>query len=466
MSTKPKTAYVPPHRRKRNDDGVATISSSSSSEPQTLTSKPSGSQAEESVTAKLRTSHEPYQRSVTTSSRRDHYGDSSSSRHQKDAIVDGDGHEIHSFEDDISLPQFTRICCINLREREDRWETFRKRMRSALRIHDDTNTTITTTRSWSGVGVGVGVGGHFNSHTKAARDFFQKVERFEAVNGSEVLTQLSKEGERSSYDNDGEDNELPRLEWDATQNSLYDRHVQPPYTKMMSPGEVGCAMSHIRLWKQIVAAVAVEPNNNNDDSDDKDFTMLILEDDATFYTKKISNRQNHHQRGWHGQENDRSHNQNQNGIDFIYALSAAWKVLPSDWDILYLGFSDRGERHYVDPVTTTVVDGEHKDYDHRHSDPSSRSARDQNNDTIHVTTYKPTYGFHTHAYVLKSRSASVLVSNLPVSGPLDVWLADNQWFGLNVYCAVVDGEGWKNTGANLISQRRHDTKSDIRQSGR
>ena len=49
---------------------------------------------------------------------------------------------------------------------------------------------------------------------------------------------------------------------------------------------------------------------------------------------------------------------------------------------------------------------------------------------------------------------------------VDVWLADNEWFGLNIYCCVVANEGWHGQGASLISQRRHDTKSDIAQSGR
>ena len=51
-------------------------------------------------------------------------------------------------------------------------------------------------------------------------------------------------------------------------------------------------------------------------------------------------------------------------------------------------------------------------------------------------------------------------------GPVDVWLADNNWFGLNVYCAVVANEGYNNEGAFLISQQRHKSDSDIRQSGR
>lgn len=80
--------------------------------------------------------------------------------------------------------------------------------------------------------------------------------------------------------------------------------------------------------------------------------------------------------------------------------------------------------------------------------------------------FRPTYGFHTHAYALTKSAAETLLQNGPVCGPLDVWLADNEWFGLNVYCGVVANEGYNKEGALLISQRKHDTKSDIVQSGR
>ena len=104
---------------------------------------------------------------------------------------------------------------------------------------------------------------------------------------------------------------------------------------------------------------------------------------------------------------------------------------------------------------------------------SSSSSSASSSSTIKI--FRPEYGFHTHAYVLTKKAAATLLQNLPVCGPLDVWLADNQWFGLNVYCCckVVDhhrynyGKKYNHHGTtNLISQRRHDTNSDIVQSGR
>ena len=281
--------------------------------------------------------------------------------------------------------------------------------------------------------------------------FCGKVERFAAVDGKEVLP------------------ENVTLEWDATQNAQYDKHIQPPMTKQMTPGEVGCAMSHVQLWKELAEMETRESDTN----------MLILEDDAILYQPKSKRRrQSPHKANYGkpgtGRNGDSTlHNNwrtNSSSLDappleetlddsmdeeserirsimstdtpgFIPALLDVWKILPEDWDILYLGFSDRGERRYIAKGTRT---------------------------SLPVALFRPTYGFHTHAYALGQRAARVLLEQLPVQGPLDVWLADNQWFGLNVYCAVVeDGTSFKGKlGAQLISQQRHNTKSDIGMSGR
>ena len=267
--------------------------------------------------------------------------------------------------------RFTQIYCINLRRREDRWKTFSSRMRSALGESD--------------------------------RNFIEKVKRFDAVDGNKVINEIGEES----------DEKMPKIGWDASKNALYDRHIQPPLTKHMTPGEVGCAMSHIKLWKLLL------------ESQESNATMLILEDDAIFYSKKKVN----------------PRYANRRNLGFTDALSSVYKILPSDWDILYLGFSDRGERKYIQNHTDERL-------------------------SVDVRIFRPEYGFHTHAYVVTKSAASTLLSNLPVNGPLDVWLADNEWFGLNIYCCVVANEGWHGQGASLISQRRHDTKSDIAQSGR
>lgn len=289
--------------------------------------------------------------------------------------------------------KFTRICCINLKQRPDRLRRFGSRMKSAL-------------------------------GDKGAL-FIEKVERFDAVDGAEIMAQGMEEMIADEL--------LPRVDWDASKNALYDRHIQPPMTKQMTAGEVGCAMSHARLWKQVA------------DSKEEECIMLILEDDAQFYKGKQQGSSSRHddsgstrKQGTFG--TDRRHNRTTPG--FPEALSSTWQLLPSDWDILYLGFSDRGERHYV------------------------QSKQEAEKDMpIQIQLFRPTYGFHTHAYALTKHAASTLLKNLPISGPVDVWLADNEWFGLNVYCSVVANEGWQGLGANLVAQLKHPS-SNIQQSGR
>jgi GR25 family glycosyltransferase involved in LPS biosynthesis len=289
----------------------------------------------------------------------------------EDFFTSGDAEDIESLCD-----AFTLVYCINLRRRADRWETFSRRMQSSL--------------------------------GKRCQRFIDKVERFDAIDGATLL--------ETSENQDVDDKDFPQMDWDATKNALYDRKIQPPMNKRMTPGEVGCAMSHTKLWRLL------------EESRDARDTMLILEDDAIFFNKET--------REFSKRAGERTRT-------FVEAFTSLWSILPSDWDILYLGFSSRGDRMRV--VT---------------------SPAGFRNGPIEVTLFRPTYGFHTHAYALTKAAASKLLSNGPPSGPVDVWLADNEWFGLKVVCAVVANEGYNREGASLISQRRHDTNSDIGMSGR
>ena len=270
---------------------------------------------------------------------------------------------------------FTKVYCINLKEREDRWNSFQLNAKK--------------------------------SFGKRGEAFMDKITRFDAVHGADLLEAIE------NGDCDIPSTEVPfRRDWDATKNALYDRHIEPPMRKRLSAGEIGCAVSHVKLWRKFL------------DSTDEIATMLILEDDAIFYqgSKKA------------GHKGEKS---------FYTIFSSLIRQLPHDWDILYLGFSDRGERI---PVKVTNSNSLTKYED--------------------VMIFKPEYGFHTHAYALTKKAAQVLLQNLPVIGPIDVWLADNQWFGLNVYCSIVKNEGWKGSGAYLVSQKKYQNDSNIDSSGR
>jgi hypothetical protein len=117
----------------------------------------------------------------------------------------------------------TRVCCINFDRRTNRWKSFQKQ---ALRV---------------------------------GPSFSNKVERFSAVDGNQLLV------ENGNFLGD------VQMEWDATINASYSRKATPGKRAML-PGEVGCALSHVALWREL-AEINGDPRTT---------TMLILEDDSVF----------------------------------------------------------------------------------------------------------------------------------------------------------------------------------------
>eukprot|EP00979_Chaetoceros_neogracilis_P001353 scaffold233_cov198-Chaetoceros_neogracile.AAC.17 len=199
--------------------------------------------------------------------------------------------------------------------------------------------------------------------------------------------------------------------------------------------------------------------------------MLVLEDDAIFYKQ-------HKTSSWKAAAaRDPYHGQHSGKVpscSFLDAFSSLWDcltVVPDDDDfgIVYLGFSARGEKYWVhnNCSNRSSSSSNNNNSNNNNSNNHSHVAKTEESSSIKVNLFRPTYGFHTHAYIISKTAARILLENLPVVGPLDVWLADNQWFGMeNIFCAVVANEGWKGEGAALVSQRKYDTRSDIRQSGR
>lgn len=260
-------------------------------------------------------------------------------------------------------PVHCTICCINLRRRPDKWQRLET---AASRVSDA---------------------------------FLENIRRFDAIDGHEILSKGMLPDAQVS------------LDWDSTINARYSPKVTPGL-RNVTAGEIGCALSHIALWRQLV-----EQNG-------EDHCMLILEDDVEFTSHRGTSR-------------------------FRAAFKNAWEQLPSGWGLLYLGFSSRGERIVLEQQ-------------------NDNNGRDRMNPKVEL--YKPEYGYHTHAYVITKSAASVLLSHLPVRGPLDVWLSDNQWFDIPVYCAVISGEGWRREdgtyeGAVLVRQSRGSgMTSDVPQS--
>ena len=216
--------------------------------------------------------------------------------------------------------------------------------------------------------------------------------RFEAVDGAAV----------------GNGDDFDPL-WDATRNAEWDRHVAPGLRRATA-GERGCALSHVALWRKAV---------------DTEGWLLITEDDCRFDKRWTPG-----------------------------SPAYLWRNhVPSDAELVYLGFSDRGEREYVAGTGDQV--------------------------------FRPTYGFcvlpcrnswwrwrltranaGTHCYAIRGAAARKFLDALPVAGPVDVWLADNNWFGAQVYCVIQPGGGWQNTGRWLANQETKPGEADVRQSSR
>ncbi|CAJ1964965.1 unnamed protein product [Cylindrotheca closterium] len=232
----------------------------------------------------------------------------------------------------------------------------------------------------------------------------RKLERWEAIDGSLLLTHVPP----------SEEQEECQMEWDASQNAKYDPHIQPPMMKRCTMGEVGCTLSHVAAWKEFCVLDDSAGGDGNGAS-----TMLILEDDAIFHPT------------------------------FLSSFSKMWKLVPEDWDMFYLGFCNVG------PTTPVVTASSVKKNDPTNEDPRRQEEQGQQPDFTTISIVRPSYGFYTHAYALRTRGAQKLLSQLPVVGPIDTWLADNSWFGMNVYLGVMG------RSTCIIGQQRKDLKNDI-----
>lgn len=113
--------------------------------------------------------------------------------------------------------------------------------------------------------------------------------------------------------------------WDTSPNVVYQRirsirkgwddlHTYHERVLELSPGERGCAASHIKAWRQCLANGSEEP-------------LLVIEDDAAPMP------------------------------DFASILKRALAVLPSDAHILYLGYSQAA--HWRREISADVVEAEY-----------------------------------------------------------------------------------------------------------
>lgn len=102
------------------------------------------------------------------------------------------------------------------------------------------------------------------------------------------------------------------LFYDTEENAKWDPSIRWMRSLRLTGGEVGCIVSHMRLWQRVAA--------------ERHESAIIFEDDATLAT------------------------------DFVPRLSKAQRSLPADWDLLYLGYilPTGGLLHRVDDALYKV----------------------------------------------------------------------------------------------------------------
>ena len=170
-----------------------------------------------------------------------------------------------------------------------------------------------------------------------------------------------------------------QIEWDTTINSLYDPMIKNPGVVKMTDGEIGCALSHIRVWKKYQ-----EMGVNS---------VLVLEDDALFINS------------------------------FKEITELLWDLKPENWDIIFFSFTNAGKKLAI-----------HNRY-----------------------FYKPEYGFELVGYCVSKKGLDKLVSLLPVTAPVDVWLSEN-FHKLNVWALEPRVINQKQMGNGDINYSSHQAR--------
>jgi GR25 family glycosyltransferase involved in LPS biosynthesis len=264
--------------------------------------------------------------------------------------------------------------------------------------------------------------------------YMPTLQRWEAVNGIQFVT--DKESILLPTNN------IVQPQWDTTRNAVYDTNVTTGIQQTMTAGEMGCAASHVQLWQHLVQSdESTFPTTDatTTNKHHKMTQMLIVEDDIAITDPNTFGRD----------------------------LQQVFQSVPKNWGILYLGFSSRGPRTYiVEQQSSEKNKGGRKD--------NNKDTNDEEEDGIAI--YRPAYGFHTHAYMITCTAAQTLLQHLPVCGPLDVWLADHNWFGIPTYCCVATTtspnkkhrrKGWYDPlqdcyeGVNFIRQQKRQLSSDV-----
>lgn len=193
-----------------------------------------------------------------------------------------------------------------------------------------------------------------------------------------------------------------------------DRYMKPGQMQLMSGGERGCAHSHLRLWR-----VAAERTDNT----------LVLEDDAHFLFDRS---------GGLGRSS---------GKVFTERLALALQHAPTNFDVIYLGWSGWREGNY-----------KHRDTFVGAKFPSPAEALQ--------FIRRAEYVWTTVAYVISQAGAKKLLSAAkPLNQPVDnfmAWGASQGW--LNSYVVVDAGDGDGEWAGGIVDQFDLQGDTDIKKS--
>jgi len=192
------------------------------------------------------------------------------------------------------------------------------------------------------------------------------------------------------------------------------RYMDPGEVQLMSGGERGCAHSHLRLWR-----IAAERADHT----------LVLEDDAHLLF-------------------DRSDGLGQSdGNVFTQRLDMALQHAPSDFDVIYLGWSGWREGNY------------------KHND-SFAGAKNPSPDEALPYLRKAEYVWTTVAYVISQAGAQKLLrAARPMDQPVDNFMAWEASQGrLNSFVAIDEGDGDGEWAGGIVDQFDFQGDSDIKKS--
>lgn len=175
--------------------------------------------------------------------------------------------------------------------------------------------------------------------------------------------------------------------WDSALNSKFDTKCVVSHAIPLTPSERGCIASHIRVWR-LIANMTETSSSSAQGSPNHGILKSICEHCIPLRSKTHEDKS----KWWHIVCEDDAAIISRNVIhNFQSSIRRILNALPNDCDICYLG----------------------------HATPSTGIERK----SVNGLFLKPSYVWQMHAYMLTPSSAKKLLGYLPVSDPVDNFVA-------------------------------------------